>query len=618
MSRKRANKQHSKKPQAVPEEILAEGSGPHGPDAPDAPAADVAADASPASAAEAPVMAEDGTLAVSVSEPAIEAPALETAAAEIVTPAPARGTGKKRGKRAAASAGAEPADEVLVVAELDAVALVPELIVSDEIDPADAPIPDEGVTDAGDLGELDDNPNDALTADGEAVEGELLVAEGEDAELGATLPTSAASMDARQLKHLVEALVFASDKPVTLQRLRQLTRVADVRRLEAALAELATDFADRGLILQQVSGGYQFRTQTRYSGWVQQLIAGRPVRLSRAQLETLAIIAYRQPITRPEIDEIRGVDSSGTLKVLLDRTLVRILGKREEVGRPMLYGTTKEFLDFFSLGDLRELPTLREYSELTPESKRVITDKLGADEPAAVPTELTSEMDPAFADGSAGIAAEAEALVDELDDTELRAENVAPDVAQAHGAPAASSPLADAAPEALAAEVEALVAAGEALAAEAEAEVADVAAELEVVSDQHAAAMELAPAVIEAETALRMHEAEELAAVADDAPAVHGEPELHAAPAWPADAPAAVAQTDQQALESLEAEAGDALADPALLAEAAAVARALSADHDDVDTEIGTRDAEDLEAAPPLDPSDDLLAEPDPRDEIVD
>ncbi|HEU0036927.1 MAG TPA: SMC-Scp complex subunit ScpB, partial [Kofleriaceae bacterium] len=107
------------------------------------------------------------------------------------------------------------------------------------------------------------------------------------------------------------------------------------------------------------------------------LIAGRPVRLSRAQLETLAIVAYRQPITRPEVDEIRGVDSSATLRLLMDRSLIRILGKKEDVGRPILYGTTKEFLDFFSLGDLRELPTLREYSELTDESRKVMSDRLG-------------------------------------------------------------------------------------------------------------------------------------------------------------------------------------------------------------------------------------------------
>jgi segregation and condensation protein B len=207
---------------------------------------------------------------------------------------------------------------------------------------------------------------------------------GEEEELGAALPTTAASMDAAQLKNLVEALVFAADKPVTIQRLRQLTRVGDVTRLEQALVEIAADYTNRGLVLQQVSGGYQFRTNTQYSVWVQQLIAGRPVRLSRAQLETLAIVAYRQPITRPEIDDIRGVDSSATLRLLLDRALIRTLGKKEDVGRPMLYGTTKEFLDFFSLGDLRELPTLREYSELTAESRKVMTDRLGVD-PGAEP-----------------------------------------------------------------------------------------------------------------------------------------------------------------------------------------------------------------------------------------
>ncbi len=238
------------------------------------------------------------------------------------------------------------------------------------------------------LGEPAGSGDDQVASDAE-----LAAAQDEAGELavpGLGLPTSAASMDAVQLRDLVEALIFASDKPVTLARLRQLTRVSDVRRLEAALAELSVTYAERGISLQTVSGGYQFRTNTRFSAWVQQLIAGRPVRLSRAQLETLAIIAYRQPITRPEIDEIRGVDSSGTLKVLIERSLIRILGKKEEVGRPMLYGTTKEFLDFFSLSDLRELPTLREYSELTAESRQVMSDRLGIDpdaEPAAIEPE---------------------------------------------------------------------------------------------------------------------------------------------------------------------------------------------------------------------------------------
>jgi segregation and condensation protein B len=237
---------------------------------------------------------------------------------------------------------------------------------------------DEG--DASEDGTFASATDDAGAAEGEGEgEGEGNgAAEGDgDDDIGVVFPTSAATMDAVQFKHLVEALIFASDRPLTVQRLRQLTRVGDVRRIEQALTEIAADYVERGVVLQQVSGGYQFRTRTQFSIWVQQLIAGRPVRLSRAQLETLAIIAYRQPITRPEIDDIRGVDSSATLKLLIDRMLIRVLGKREEVGRPMLYGTTKEFLDFFSLGDLRELPTLREYSELTAESRKVMSDRLG-------------------------------------------------------------------------------------------------------------------------------------------------------------------------------------------------------------------------------------------------
>jgi segregation and condensation protein B len=276
----------------------------------------------------------------------------------------------------------------------------------DDRDPTDAEL---------DAIEAEGSASDTVEAAADS-DGEL---EGESPE-GATLPVAAAGMDAAELKQLVEALVFASDKPVTVQRLRQLTRVADTKRLEATLVELQGDYADRGLILTSVSGGWQFRTQPRFSTWVQQLIAGRPVRLSRAQLETLAIVAYRQPITRPEIDDIRGVDSSATLKLLLDRQLIRVLGKKEEVGRPMLYGTTKEFLDFFSLGDLRELPTLREYSELSDESRRVMSDRLGIDPDSvdargdniapAAQVEHTSPLDSGAIDGSDIIEASEAAL----------------------------------------------------------------------------------------------------------------------------------------------------------------------------------------------------------------
>jgi segregation and condensation protein B len=252
--------------------------------------------------------------------------------------------------------------------------------------------------DADELG-LPSDDADQLGADGEGAGDDAPVIEGDDVvgapitdEAGVEAALLPGALSAVQLRHLIEALIFATDKPVTLQRLRQLTRVSDVARIESALAELQEDYKDRGIALQQVSGGYQFRTNTAFSSWVQQLIAGRPVRLSRAQLETLAIVAYRQPITRPEIDEIRGVDSSNTLRLLLERSLIRVLGKREEVGRPTLYGTTKEFLDFFSLGDLRELPTLREYSELTAESRQVMSDRLG------VPLDANGELEPEVSD----------------------------------------------------------------------------------------------------------------------------------------------------------------------------------------------------------------------------
>ena len=240
---------------------------------------------------------------------------------------------------------------------------------------------------------------DAAVANDEFADGdEELLADGadlDDGEIDPTAPITAASLPDDELKCLIEALIFAADKPVTLIRLRQLSRVADVPRLQRLLGELAEAYQTRGIVLQQVSGGYQFRTRSAYSSWVQQLIAGRPVRLSRAQLETLAIIAYRQPITRPEIDDIRGVDSGGTLKMLLDRALIRILGKKEEPGRPMLYGTTKEFLDFFSLGDLRELPTLREYSELNSES-RATMKKFGFD--GNIPATADISLDASAAD----------------------------------------------------------------------------------------------------------------------------------------------------------------------------------------------------------------------------
>ena len=114
---------------------------------------------------------------------------------------------------------------------------------------------------------------------------------------------------------------------------------------------------------------------------MRELLQAKPVRLSRAQLETLAIVAYRQPVTRPEIDEVRGVDSGSALKVLLERELLRMLGRKDDVGRPVLYGTSSAFLEFFGLKSLRELPALREFTELSEESSAVLADALAEPSP---------------------------------------------------------------------------------------------------------------------------------------------------------------------------------------------------------------------------------------------
>jgi segregation and condensation protein B len=231
----------------------------------------------------------------------------------------------------------------------------------------------------------------------EAARAALEVAEGEAAAAGPPEPlddtpaVGEGHEPPERLKSIIESLIFAADKPVPMRRLLELTGERDDGPMQGCLEALRADYADRGVVLHEIAGGWQFRTNPLNAHWVQQLIAGKPVRLSRAQLETLAICAYRQPITRPEIDEIRGVDSGATLKLLLDRSLVRILGKKEEAGRPILYGTTREFLTFFNLNDLKELPTLREFYELNEDSMKKIhelDDRRAAEGMPAIGTEV--------------------------------------------------------------------------------------------------------------------------------------------------------------------------------------------------------------------------------------
>ncbi len=230
-----------------------------------------------------------------------------------------------------------------------------------------------------------------------------------DDDPGAAAPLPA--VDGSRLESILESLLFAADRPLTLGELKRFLGERDGKRVTEALENLRARRADAGIQLLSVAGGWQLRTHPGNGAWVAKLVAGRPTRLSRAMMETLAIVAYRQPITRPEIDEIRGVDCGPVLRTLLDRSLVRVLGKKEEVGRPMLYGTTPEFLKIFSLRDLAELPTLREFHEL------------GADDRAKVDATTTDGTTPAVSDamespptstlsGAPGLAPAASALPD--------------------------------------------------------------------------------------------------------------------------------------------------------------------------------------------------------------
>ncbi len=178
------------------------------------------------------------------------------------------------------------------------------------------------------------------------------------------------------LKGLLEALIFVSDHPIKANDLAK-TAAASSKLVRELLVELKAEYDSRGVQLDEVAGAWIFRSNVAYAPFVRDLAKQKPVRLSRAQVETLAILAYRQPITRPEIDDIRGVDCGPVLKVLLERDLVRILGRKDEPGRPMLYGTTSIFLEFFGLKSLKDLPTLREFTELSEDSRRVVERELG-------------------------------------------------------------------------------------------------------------------------------------------------------------------------------------------------------------------------------------------------
>jgi segregation and condensation protein B len=168
------------------------------------------------------------------------------------------------------------------------------------------------------------------------------------------------------LKSIIESLLFVAEAPLTIERLKNVITFAEKKDIQIALQQLSEEYETRkgGFYLSEVAGGYQIRSRPQYTQWIKRLIQPSPLRFSKAALETLVIIAYKQPIIRADIEHLRGVDCGGVLRMLLERKLIRVLGRKEIPGRPLIYATTKQFLELFGLKDLKELPSLKEIEEL--------------------------------------------------------------------------------------------------------------------------------------------------------------------------------------------------------------------------------------------------------------
>ncbi len=179
-----------------------------------------------------------------------------------------------------------------------------------------------------------------------------------------------------QLKDIIESILLVSSEPVACADLEELLEPENKELLAAALDELENEYRlrDRGFFLQRLGDSVRLVTKPENALWIRRFLAGKPVRFSRAALETLAIIAYRQPITRPEIEAIRGVDASGVLRLLLARELIAIKGRKEVPGSPWMYVTTDKFLQVFNLASLSSLPDINSFGDLYPSLELPLLD----------------------------------------------------------------------------------------------------------------------------------------------------------------------------------------------------------------------------------------------------
>lgn len=172
-------------------------------------------------------------------------------------------------------------------------------------------------------------------------------------------------MDLNTAKSIIENILFIADRPLSLEKIGEVFGgEIDRITLKRIMDELKTEYQGRNIQFVEIAEGYQLCTMPEYSEWIKKFYTiDRGSRLSRPSLETVSIIAYRQPITRTEIEEIRGVDSGGVIRTLLEKSLIRNMGRKKVPGRPMMYGTARKFLEYFGLKNLSDLPTLEEFKE---------------------------------------------------------------------------------------------------------------------------------------------------------------------------------------------------------------------------------------------------------------
>jgi len=260
-------------------------------------------------------------------------------------------------------------------------------------------------------------------------------------------------MEITKLKNILEAVLLGADRTLTVIQMEGLFELDEERptrdEIRKALHEMADDYESRGYELKQVASGFRLQVKQEYATWVGRLWEEKPARYTRALLETMSLIAYRQPITRGEIEEVRGVSvSSNIIKTLMERDWIKVLGHKDVPGKPTLYGTTKEFLDYFNLKTLDELPTLAEikdldsiHPELELDDDAEVTDGSDAsDEDGNVPESIVGEVvsneveiDEATEDEITEEMVVSESTTEELPEVELTGEDVAEDITSEDG-----------------------------------------------------------------------------------------------------------------------------------------------------------------------------------------